>query len=531
MNLIERLLLRMGQWKGIAALLVVTLPLMALLGLGSLWLTQQNQWLPFLAACFVLAAVAAVFAWAQAWQQTGVARPETPTIDRNHVAADRSWTEAETHAFKEACIRIEDATCAPVIMDALPELIQQELTEIARELRGPKADIWDFSVPEGLLLTSRVTEQFRGHLIDHVPFSDQLTVRQLRKGRDYYDVTFNLWLWGTRAYRGGRLVLNPIGGIMAEARNLLTGRLVATLGSAGVASLQALLLEEVARNAVDLYSGRLALTEAELANRAARTASARGDVDAPPLAPPAIVVMGQVSSGKTALIDALLGEKVGLSGAEPITDSFLRHDWTVDGMTCHLIDTPGLGQSKTTDDDLATWVASADMLLWVVAANRPARAPDRAFLQGITASFAERPDLLQPQIVVVATHVDRFAGTTRWPFPEHSLPPEFLDMLDRLKAQVQADLNSSAAFVPVVTSGTVGSDWNIEELRGLIYAAIDHAVHTQRNRARFAKDGLERDIARNVARFMRLSARSVSMVGGRSMSRVWRRLLQGSVGK
>ena len=516
----------MGYWRKIAALLAVILPLLALCALGAVWLTQNDHWLPYLAGCVALTAVAALLAWASKWRSSGAVSPDTSIASREYVAPDNAWNEAETTAFKQSCSRIQEATKVPVAVEELRVLIEREMGQISRDLNGPNADAWDFSVPEGLLLTSRITGEFRGHVMDHVPFSNRLTVRQLRMGWSYSGLAADYWRWGKRAYRGSRVLINPVGGILAELRDVFGGALVSELGSAGIASLQALLLEEVSRNAVDLYSGRLRQTDAELADRAARSAAKRGDIDSPVLNPPAIVVMGQVSSGKTALINALLGETVGLSGTEPITDNFLSHNWDLHGMSCQLIDTPGLGQSEKTDAELADWVAKADMLLWVVAANRPARAPDHAFLQGISASFSESPELVPPPIIFAATHVDRLVENGIWPFPEHALPNKFIETLERLKAQVAADLKSTGSFVPVVVSDAPGAEWNIDELTDQIYAYIDAAAQTQRNRARFAKDSMGRAISQDVARFMRLTAQGGKMATAPSLKRVWQRLWQ-----
>lgn len=526
MNFFERLRLRMGYWRKIAALLAVFLPLAALCALGAVWLTQHDHWLSYLAGCVVLTAVAGLFSWASRWRRSGADSPDTSIVGREHVAPNEAWNEAETMAFRKSCARIQDATKMPVAVEELRVLIDQEMDQVSRDLNGPNADAWDFSVPEGLLLTSRITGKFRGHVMDHVPFSNKLTVRQIRIGWSYSGLAADYWRWGKRAYRGSRVVVNPVGGILAEVRDLFGGALVSELGRAGIASLQALLLEEVSRNAVDLYSGRLEQTDAELGDRIARSVAKRGDIDSPVLAPLAIVVMGQVSSGKTALIDALLGEKVGLSGVEPITDNFLCHNWELRGVACQLIDTPGLGQSEATDADLADWVAKADMLLWVTAANRPARAPDHAFLKGITEGFTARPELVPPKIILAATHVDRLIGDEVWPFPEHALSPKIVQTLEKLKAQVQGDLKSNGSFVPVVASDGPGGEWNIEELRDQLGAEIDSAAQTQRNRARFTNDGLGRAISQDVARFMRLTTQGAKMATGPTLKRVWQRLQQ-----
>ncbi len=118
-----------------------------------------------------------------------------------------------------------------------------------------------------------------------------------------------------------------------------------------------------------------------------------------------IVVVGEFNSGKSALINALLGERVLAEGVTPTTSKIhlLRHgeavgrepiDAVQEVLTCPLellrevtiVDTPGTNALDRRHEAVtAEFVPRSDLVLFVTSADRPYSESERAFLERIRA--------------------------------------------------------------------------------------------------------------------------------------------------
>ncbi len=86
---------------------------------------------------------------------------------------------------------------------------------------------------------------------------------------------------------------------------------------------------------------------------------------------PKIVVLGPPNAGKTTLFNRLLGEERGIVSPMPgTTRDYLEADWTVDGISCVLVDTAGICPQTVDDVDVAaqelstTVAADADLIVF-----------------------------------------------------------------------------------------------------------------------------------------------------------------------
>src|SRR5690606_1306266 len=109
----------------------------------------------------------------------------------------------------------------------------------------------------------------------HVPFSDQVSIATLHWLWRQRERATLLWKLAHGGRRVARFALNPSVGILREIEQLIAGGHSSFLTAEMLAALQAVLLEEVAHAAVELYSGRLRFSDAELLQL--QLASARAD--------------------------------------------------------------------------------------------------------------------------------------------------------------------------------------------------------------------------------------------------------------
>jgi uncharacterized protein len=242
-------------------------------------------------------------------------------------------------------------------------------------------------------------------------------------------------------------------------------------------------VKEVGRAAIELYGGRLAVSEEDLARHVSRAsesdrARAASDISEPLR----ILVAGQVSAGKSSLINALGQEVRAAVDALPTTSTFTAYEIKRGGFPAALlIDSPGLG---TRVEDLAFLIeraADCDLVLWVVAANRADREIDRQALDHFRSHFAQRLNRRRPPVVLVVSQIDRLRPFREW------TPPYDLARADNEKAaSINSALTSAARelgfraseAIPICTAPGF-APYNIDALWAEIVRVLPEAVGAQ----------------------------------------------------
>ena len=278
---------------------VIAIPFVALACLGFIWLGERDLLIPFIAASAALGLMVWItrafvrsnspFAPASGSNESEVRR------DDLSVLPNPDWSALERAAFERARTEIAAKTREPVEWAALPTLGQEVVNLVAREIGGDRASFLDFTAPEALLLLERVAGRYRDLLKKHVPFSDQVrlsTLHVLWRNRQRGLLIYHIAKAG---YRTARIAWNPPTGIMREIEQLIAGGNGNSLTTQMAAESQAMLLEEAAHAAVDLYSGNLRFSDAELLENLLAETDADRARAAEPLGPLRIVVVGQTS--------------------------------------------------------------------------------------------------------------------------------------------------------------------------------------------------------------------------------------------
>ena len=171
-----------------------------------------------------------------------------------------------------------------------------------------------------------------------------------RQNERYGAVAQTGWRMGFGFWRIIRAALNPIQAAGQETSGLFMENTTRVLSYRLRAYATRLLVLEIGRASIDLYSGRLALSDDDLRAARERDMAATAEADIPIR----IVLIGQVNAGKSSLLNALADEIRGAVGPLPATSSATEHLLDLDGLPCvMLVDMPGFDESKETASDAA----------------------------------------------------------------------------------------------------------------------------------------------------------------------------------
>lgn len=473
------------RWNGVLVLLLVLLPVLATSVLGFVWLGERGLLLPFVAGVAGLGVFyTAVRFVMRRWAGQGTAAVPMPDIP--HVEPEADWTDGERAAFDVAC-RLIRSDASRAAWDEMPVQVRRVLETVAETLSGGRRGAMDFTVPEALLLVEQVASRSRDILRRHVPFSDRLPVSWALWAMRHQDRARWAAKAGTVGWRVFRAWINPVQAAVQEVGGLAQGMAVDALSDEFQREVRGLLLEEVAHAAVQLYSGRLRFSDAELLQIELETTGRDRQGAATPDEPVRVLVVGQVSAGKSTLVNALLGEDRAETDIARTTHRLTVHDAMIADLPCRIVDTVGLDGSTALRDRVAGEMVEADLILWAVRADRPARAPDAALRAVFEARRFGKPDRRFAPVVTVMTFADRIV-------PVHDLPEGALDAVQRTRLhEAAAAIAADLSCPPPVPARGEAPDWNIPAVAAAVEASLGEALMVQRNRRR-----LQGDAARSV---------------------------------
>lgn len=464
------------SWLLPAAGLLLAAPVAVVLVAGFVWLWDRSWFLWWLVGAAALSAIAwgALRLWERALRASGKIDGEALT------EADPTWSPHERAAWEEVQ-RLSHEADASALTDhrALLATAQQTIEAVSRHYHPEHADpTLEFTVPELLLLTERVSARMRVLLLDHVPYSHRLKAGQLLRVWGYRPLAARVLAHSRTVYSLMRVlrIANPLSAVTAELRDHVVNDIYDTLQSHVRSRIVRLWIEEVGRAAIDLYSGRLRIDAAALA--AAAAAEGLEGTDAAVALPGELrlLVAGQTKAGKSTLVNALLGELAAGVDVLPMTAGFQAYELVDDGAPAAcLIDSPGI-DSDARVDELVNRAFACDLVLWVVPAHRADRRLDRRALDTLRARFGENPQRKMPPVVVVASHVDRLSPPREWS------PPYNVEAPEGPKARsMRAALESIAQDLDVAVEAIVpvrldtSEPYNLEMLRMRLAELFDEA--------------------------------------------------------
>ena len=420
----------MSRWRIILVVFLITIPLLVLAVTGSYYLWTKglsfHVWWP-LAGCMILGYLLAWY-----WQQKRMLlRP----VD---FAAPLHWTERDQEAWKLVKARAEQAS--KINMDDFVEFqfyvdTAQEMAQELSHFYHPRAKdpIGSLTIPEILAVIELAAHDMAELVDQYLPGGHLLTVSDWRRAKqvsDWYRTANNAY-WLISAIfspinTGIRYTTSKLG--MSRPFQLLQQNLLTWFYTAYV--------HRIGTYLIDVNSGRLRVGARRYQEllKGMTTDSAAPGVDgdaAEQIGQVTITVVGQVKSGKSSLINALLGEQRARTDVLPATDEITRYELRSEGIPTRLVvlDTVGYGHTGPREDQMRATEEAArqsDLLLLVLHARNPARQADLTMLRSLKQWFASRIDLKMPSILGIMTHIDLLSPAMEWAPPYNWTKPERL---------------------------------------------------------------------------------------------------------
>jgi predicted GTPase len=476
-------------WPEVLLGLSVALPWLSLLGLGLLWLWQGGH----------------VWAWAILAAAFGLASIPLRRLVRQRANADvrlalgdiaepsRSWNTIEREAWSNV-MAIADATPPFSFTETEPLVAsaRETIEVVARRFHTDARSAWaQFSLPEILLLGERLCRDVRLETLRHIPgiralrLSDLLWVR--RQNERYGAAAQTGVRVGYRLWRLVRAALNPLQAAGSETSSLLVDKAARVFSYRLRAYATRLLVLEVGRAAIELYSGRLVLSDEEI--RAAQARDAADDTVT--VAPVRITLVGQVNAGKSSLVNALAGEIRCAVGPLPTTSGVAEYRFDLEGRPAvSVVDMPGLGERAA--PELLAQVERTDLILWVASATQPARDLDRQRLDDIRVWAKAQLARRAPPVLLALTHIDELSPANQWAPPYDIVAPE-APKSRSIRAAVDAvarALQVPADSVVPVAMPPGGETYNLDALWARIAVELDEAKLVQLDRVRLGHQRL-----------------------------------------
>ncbi len=355
----------------------------------------------------------------------------------------------------------------------------------------------DFSIPEGLKLFEEISQRYQAVVVQHIPGIEYLKLSHIKSGINLYDQygelgknVFKAAIWANHAKN---LYLNPLKVVSDLSREQLTASMTKGVVSDMQYAAKQALLDEVAAVAIDLYSGRFSLEESEVqSSNIAKLDKQRVATD---LESVRIVMVGQISSGKSSIINLLMQQFAAEVDVLPSTNSVTVYRTKVNEVEINVVDSQGLDGKESTEQQILAEMIQADLVLWVLKANQSARDLDKQLNEKFELYYADAKNISRkkPVVITVLNQVDRLNPTQEWQPPYDLIKPTAAKANTINQA---LHYNQKLLHCELILPLSISVDkphFGVDELKQALSDKITAAYNVQRNRQR--KEAMDRGVS------------------------------------
>jgi predicted GTPase len=459
--------------------LLLLLPWLALMALGGRWLWEHG-WLFYglgvLTASFLL--LINLLRWR-------IKKTKALVFEPMAILPNPNWPDTAQPAWaaiEQLAKTWSNRTDLFTDQGTLLKMSNEVLITVARQFHADsKHPIMEFPLPYLLKLIMLVCEDIQHEVLDKIPGSHAVSVGDLIRYKKWYDKVATL----KETLDAGYFFFNWPGAALGKVRSALLGKGLNLVTDELRFRLVNAYIHKLGYYAIQLYSGQLTLDAIEPTETLTRYAQQDRDQAgrvAKSAEPLRILILGQVSAGKSSLINALFGETKSAEGLLPTTPEITPYVLERDGLQQAIVlDSPGYGGLKHDKVPLALkqeW-AKVDVILMVCNAAQAARQADVEELDAIRRYFQEeRQNQALPVILAVATQIDRLRPVREWQPPYNIQDPKRPKehSIHQACEAIAQDLTLPIEHIVPVCMASEHTAYNIEE--GLI-----PLIHDQLNEA------------------------------------------------
>lgn len=488
----------MKRWKfwWLVLLGLFALPYLILFVTGSVWLYEKGLLWWYLVTSVALSLVCwSLMRWMRESVRRRSAEAAGSPVDAFPLRAepDPNWPPLAKRAWADV-----DAIARRVQQEDLPldqperlwQAFHEVLQAVARQYHAQSSQPeLETPLPHVLWTVECVARDLREAFSEHVPGAHIFTLGdfwRLKRLAGWYQQIYLL-------YRVVSVGFNPVSALLREIRAAASDEVVGSSTSDVKQWAVGFCMRRAGFYAIQLYSGQMEWDEAGL--RAFRTRQSQEDLKQAETGgrlaeePLRALVLGQVKSGKSSVINAVFGDTRAAVDVVPCTRQVRPYVLERHGIPAAIIlDTAGYESADAAGHlaaELDEQALQCDLILLVCTALSAARDADRRLLDRLRAFYQEHPERLMPPLVVVLTHVDQLRPAGEWN------PPYDLQNPAGAKARniaevvqvVEQDLALGEGQVVVPVCLQPGAEYNVEE--GLVPAI--HAVLSGAQAARYLR--------------------------------------------
>ncbi|MEE9397463.1 MAG: GTPase [Methylococcales bacterium] len=464
----------------IALIILSATPFLLLMAAGGVWIYENKLVLPWVAAT-LLSSLAGF--GINRYLKKKSAKPKTLHIDAEKTWPGRgseAWTKVE--ALSEQIQKQDpDLDNASFYWNTLKDVMQTVALHFYPERKDA---ILELRVPYLLRVIELLSKDMRIAFSENVPGSQIVTINDVLRGQ-------RLASKGNTLLKLSRIVaagVDPISAAIREIGLLATDSLISDSTKEIKSWLLDAYVKKIGYYAIELYSGHLVLDDqafAESSTKASQTdqQTALGREEQLQQEPLRILIVGQISAGKSSLINALFKQRKAASDILPQTVGIQPYLLEQDGINKAIIlDTTGYQDNEESLNrlsDIGKAVIQCDLIIMVCAANNPARQADKKILTSLRRQFQEKTGENPPPIIIALSHIDKLRPFRDWTPPYDIInptTPKAVAIKSAIEVTAQALALSISQIVPVNLNK--GFEYNVEE--GLIPTIIQNLDEAER---------------------------------------------------